>query len=269
MLNCRVKTINKYLLFLFISCLLISCGLPEYKELPAPSRQDQPDPTSIGFQTPSNVSSITGYVLYYKIYYNQTDFDTENDSSAFQESTYSASGKSMPVGSTIPLQRGFARAGILNDSDLRSFQIPDENIANRYVYIDFDRGQLNRASMDDTSEQPAVIFDTYPSGALLSQRLCRGVNDPTNTASDKLLSFVADWDWNDTSPDDGYNDADLYRKKNLTASYSVHDIVESFKTGTAPPASWATGTSELIIGFAVYAQGFSPSPLTIIYSKPV
>ncbi len=255
------------LLILTFCFLLGSCGLPEYAVLDKPVPLSRPDLLAcLAFEAPSDVSKITGYVLFYKLYYGESDFSTENDSQAFNETFYEGTGSEMLPGDAVPRQRGFVKMGLLGGSEYPVFHIPGNNVPSEKFFLDFNPGGEPEENMGDGSAQPQVMLNSYPGGTPAGIQLARGVIDPTDTGNPNFLRFSTDWDWDDGSPADNYSDADLYRKHNLGAGPDVMDVVNSFKTGEPPNVQEG---DELIIGVAVCAYGYDPSPLTLIYSKPV
>ncbi len=253
------------LLILTFCFLLGACGLPEYAVLDKPVPLSKPDVACLAFEAPSDVSKISGYVLFYKLYYSDSDFSTQNDSQAFNEVYYESSGGEMPPGDVVPRQRGFAKMGLVGGSEYPAFHILDGNLPSGKFFLDFNPGNPGNP-MGDDSENPQVMLNSYPGGTPSGIHLARGVIDPTDIGNPDFLVFPNNWDWDNGSPADNYSDADLYRKLNLSEGPNVIDVVNSFKTGQPPSVQEG---EKLIIGVAVCAYGYDPSLLTLLFSKPV
>lgn len=271
---------------------LSGCGLPEYAEIskPVPITDSGFSSAVLGFRTPADTTDITGYVLFYKIYtsnsdFNATDASNKSDVDYFDENSYISSNVDMPPGDVIPFQRGFIRIGdpnVVGTPSDNNFQISSAalSIPGTEVYIDFDYPQPGDVATDFPNGQgfadrgsapPTLMIGSYDPVDVLTE-LARGITDPDFTGSISYLSFVDDYDY-ENSDTDGHNDADLHRKLNVTPSTNITTLISSLNTGTAlvdytPPISPLVN-GEIQIGVAVYSVGVDPATLQLITSKPV
>ncbi len=257
------------LLCLLIIFSLIGCGLPDYVALEAPDAYSGTLPsTVVAFTEPSD-SNIVGYALFYKIYAGSDDFDDEDDPDWFDEtSSYYSGDTEISTGDTVPNKRGFFKVGERgDDSDTMwtSYLIPAQG-AGTTIYIDFDISETG-TTYSRLRDPPVVGVGwdgTHPTATIME--LARGFRDPTSS-SDTLLEFVADWDFDDGSPDDDYNDGDLrrgYSKMKYQPGTTLSDVEAC---GTALYDS--PSADDIYIGFVVYSFGRDPSILTALESKPV
>jgi len=268
-------SVRIFLLFIFLSVIVMlsGCGLPEIISLPKPSKVNTEslglNSSVLAFRTPADITNIQGYVLSYKVYYSQTDFDKEEDESKwFYENYYINENDEMQPGPVICDQRGYIRTGELySDSDsYPSFQIVNPPVSATIIYIDFD-SVLNRLVMSDESPNPIVGFE-YPI-TTVRNTLVRGVIDPTSNDNSFRL-FTADWDFEDGTSGDNFNDADLRRKYNKPQSITTPlTTTDFYMSGSSFWDIAIQNPTQLIIGFVVYSYGFDPSKFQNLYSKPV
>jgi hypothetical protein len=270
---------NRYsLLFIIISLIFssffIGCGLPDTQALLKPSRVTTTSSSILAFRTPIDTTDIQGYTLYYKVYYSQSDFlDERDDTFWFYEGTYINSEDEMQPGPYIPNQRGYIRVGELGGD---SFSYPGFLISNPGdsvdVYIDFD-WKLDRGFIDYESPDPIVLtVNPTPPVPSVLKTLARGIIDPTDSSDKSFRRFVknengikGDWDYDDGSPNDNYNDADLRRKYPMPLTSSVLDIT-TFLTSGNPIID--NGTAQIVIGFVVHSYSLDVINLQPLYSKP-
>ena len=253
----------------FLSLLVAGCGLPDYITLEAPESYSGTLPSTVVAFTEPDDSNIIGYALYYKIYSGLSDLSSENDEDWFDEASSHYTETDIPTGSTVPNQRGFLKAGESGNRATTMWStslIPAQGVGTD-IFIDFDYGAVVSTAGDDRLE-PVVGTNwdgNIPTTVLMT--LARGFRDPTNTSSDELLKFVADWDFNDGSPNDGYHDGDLRRGYNNISKQpgTTRAIVDSCGT----PLFNTSPSSELYIGLVVHSFGYDPSTVAPLYSKPL
>jgi hypothetical protein len=261
------------IIILILSSLLIGCGLPETQALLKPSKISTSRSSVLAFRTPVDTSDIQGYTLYYKVYYSQTDFlDEQDEIRWFDEGTYINSEDEMQPGPYIPNQRGYIRVGELFGDSVSYPGFLINNPGNSVdVYIDFDSIQ-KRGTFAYDSPDPIVTLDPTPPVPIELYTLARGIIDPTDS-NNALRRFVkndngikGDWDYDDGSPNDNYNDADLRRKYPMPFSSSVLDITAFLITGNPIIDSL---TPQILIGLVVHSYSLDVTNLEKIYSKPV
>lgn len=258
----------------FVIILIAGCGLPETVSLPKPSQVTSGSSYVVSFITPSDTTEILGYTIYYKVYFNETDFlDEDDDDVWFDEGTYINSNDEMQPGPIIPNQRGYIRFGEDGgDSTFyQSYQIANPGDATT-VYIDFD--PTNTGIFNNDSAMPIVHLGPIGPPTPVSQNtLVRGIIDPSDSNlaqrtfvdNVKNPSNTGDWDY-DLSDGDTFYDADLRRNHDISSTSSVSSLSEALMAGE-PFAGFSPG--DLIIGVVVHSYGVDPVNLEILYSKPV
>lgn len=265
------KTIGAALIII----LTAGCGLPDTISLPKPSPVTVGSSNVVGFATPADTTEILGYTIYYKVYFNETDFlDEDDDDVWFDEGTYINSNDEMQPGPVIPYQRGYIRFGEYggNSTFYQSYQITNPGDSTT-VYIDFD--PTNTGVFNNLNAMPIVHLGPVGSTPPSLNTLVRGVIDPSDsnllqrTFVDNPINpptpHVGDWDY-DLSDGDTFYDADLRRNHDISSTSSVSSLSEALMAGE-PFAGFSPG--DLIIGVVVHSYGVDPVNLEILYSKPV
>jgi len=253
---------------------LSSCGIPDISSLSKPLKVNTEslglNKSVLAFKTPTDITNIQGYALFYKVYYDQTDFFDEKDESQwFYEDYYINENDEMQPGSVIGDQQGFIRVGELGaDTDsYPSYLIQNPALPSTTIFLDFDSDQ-HRAVISDDSPEP-IVGNQYPI-TTITNTLSRGVIDPTAGSDDSFRSFVADWDYDDGSPSDNFHDADLRRRHNKPQSVTTPVGTTNFFMAGEPFLEIAPQTpTQWIIGFVVYSYGIDPTKFQILYSKPI
>ena len=113
----------------FLPVLLIGCGLPNYASIDPPTVVSTGLETTVAFRTPADDQNINGYIVYYKIYTSDSDYSDAgaSDAEKFNDET-SYSNNEIPMGETVPKQRGFFRVGKLGQSVFSDYTISHSSI---------------------------------------------------------------------------------------------------------------------------------------------
>lgn len=268
--------LSSYCIVVFLVQIIVGCGLPQVILLDKPKKLENVHPsdgtelplpsTVIAFAFPDDDTNIIGYVIYYKVYYGGTrdpDYINDTDKRFFDENTYVGPNAEMQPGSNIPNKRGFLKLGEFGKSELGEYYIA-HNGSEQAVYIDFDPGGRG-ATDSDLREEPIIGYDYPVTESNKVKVLARGFIDPTD--SDKLRSFVKDWEYDFGNKVDGYHDGDLRRGYSLLGKQPGLTVEVIRSCGV--PYFENRRPSELRIGFVVHSYGRTKGSLQPVTSKPV
>ena len=245
------------LALLLLSVSFFSCGLPNAQSLAKPAVNNGlfSDTTKVGFGTVAAEAGtqVNGYALYYKVYASASDYDSQNDDWHFDENNYT-DGNELASGATVPKQRGFVRAGRINQNSLpaSSFNYPFPG-AGFSIVLD---ANANDSSDSNLRDQPILGLGPDPITDANKIEVARGYLDPLDLTSDDLRSFVDDWYLVGTS-----SDGDLRRPPGTQPSTNTSGSLISGLGGSNHP--------QLRIAFVTYAVGVEIATLTQLESKPI
>ncbi len=249
--------------FLFL-ILISGCGLPSSESIESPSFIETGLDTSAAFQTPLDDQNIAGYILYYKVYTGNSDYDSvgEPDREKFDDVTQ-YNNNEVPAGSIVPKQQGFFRMGKADGSTLDEPVINQNTVAaGTTVYIEYDENKKLIAYTDKDDPQNSTV-----------QELARGVVD-FNSADSPFLSFD-DWVFDSNN----YTDVDLYRNKSTAGFLDYQPASTQAIYNTATETSRSIPLTDIDdkldeaipiqIGVVVHSTGIDPQSLQPLNSIPI